>query len=76
MSYWPTPKEVADDLVYWLLQPFHQSRCQPQRRSFARMRRGVNSCYAMGWSTFYRPPATEETLWRRPQRGSTPTEGG
>lgn len=23
MSYWPTPEEVADDLVYWVLTPGH-----------------------------------------------------
>lgn len=23
LSYWPTPAEVADDLVYWLLEPWH-----------------------------------------------------
>jgi hypothetical protein len=23
LSYWPTPADVADDLVYWLLEPWH-----------------------------------------------------
>ncbi|KAB8186941.1 hypothetical protein FH608_046485 [Nonomuraea phyllanthi] len=23
MSFWPTPAEVADDLVYWLMEPWH-----------------------------------------------------
>jgi methylase of polypeptide subunit release factors len=23
LSYWPTPIDIADDLVYWLLQPWH-----------------------------------------------------
>jgi tRNA1(Val) A37 N6-methylase TrmN6 len=23
LSYWPTPDEIADDLVYWLLEPWH-----------------------------------------------------
>ena len=23
MAYWPTPDDVADDLVYWLLEPWH-----------------------------------------------------
>jgi hypothetical protein len=23
LSFWPTPPDIADDLVYWLLQPWH-----------------------------------------------------